>query len=174
MIFEIEYEIRRQDQEKHRKNAQTTNSIFNILHTEAMDANTEFMLAFSRVVVPYIFREYLLEEKRMFALAQVQRNVMPRIQEGMTNIEYMCQYMANVEHQNLPAHLAPLAIYECYSESRLRRLFLRQCVLLQTGGNLQSVVIAGSFVAHTYQCSIGAKPAWTPNDIDIFVTQQVV
>jgi len=97
---------------------------------------------------------------------------MPWTEEGVTNIEYMRQYMANVEYQQLPTHVNPWAIYKCYSESRLRRLFLRQCVLLQTGGNLQSVVIAGSFVAHTYQCSIGAKPAWTPNDIDIFVTQQ--
>ena len=137
-----------------------------------MDSYTASMVAFNRVVVPHILREYLLEEKKMFILAQVQKNVMPWTEEGITNIEYMRQYMAKVGSQQISTQLAPWAIYECYSESRLRRLFLRQCVLLQTGGNLQSVVIAGSFVVHTYQCSIGAKLAWKPNYIDIFVAQQ--
>ena len=140
-------------------------------HTQAMVAYTVSMQAFSRVVVPHILTETLLEEKKVFMLAQVQRNMMPWTEKGITNIEYMRQYMAKVGSQQISTQLAPWAIYECYSESRLQRLFLRRCVLLQTGENQRGVVIAGSFAAHTYQCSIGAKPAWAPNDIDIFVTQ---
>ena len=54
-----------------------------------MDSYTASMVAFNRVVVPHILREYLLEEKKMFVLAQVQKNVMPWAEEGITNIEHM-------------------------------------------------------------------------------------